>query len=499
MDALIYVCVLQKSLWDAIKNKTGSTQAAAPRRKVTDQPLKMASNKAFQVSRKPQYKRATPRSPLASLNKGKAETERPFSKQSSQTSLQQMAPNSASQEDIYKVHRQSSHDPKLDANGVSLSPDGMVIKHENRDLIKILNKTLSPIGTPERLKKLMPHIYHESPLSAAMRPATSPEDSDGGVPGTPVLSVKEALVLIDSDLNHVNSSPQDSSQSDDFSDSLESKSGSGGSKADELFLKALPDSPHQPDACEQRLTFFVTKKIASEAAGLEAVIKAPFTSVTVTKVKAPVEAKRLSGRKIRKSKRRLLEKRLELSDGSSDSGPGTPGLPVIDVDRETRACDNAQQPEESSTSILGQPLQDLAPSIPSPVSSPLSVPPGHISFSLTSPLPVDTFIPSSSPLITSSPLHPKLCVKSNTNKSSPAAPAPPPVQEDLFPVHMAVKGKKRKSEEFLKRDGQIEDAARTEPVKRTRMVAFKREPCESVQQRRSTPQRHQRRTAGEQV
>lgn len=451
------------------------------------------------MSRKPHYKRATPRSPLASLNKGKAETERPFSKQNPQTSPQQMALNSASQENIYKVHRQSSHDPKLDDNRVSLGPDGMVKRHENNDLIKTLNKTLSPVGTPERFKKLMPHIYHESPLSAAVKPATSLEDSDGGVTGTPVLSVKEALLLIDSDLSQINSSPRDTSQGDSFSDSLESKGGSRGCKADDHFLKALPDSPHHPEACEQRLTFFVTKKIASEVAGSEPIIKAPFTSATVTKVKAPVEANSLSGRKIRKSKRRLLEKTLELSDGSSDSGPGTPSLPVIDVDRETKACGDAQQPEESSTSILAQRLQGFPPTVSSPVISPLSVPPGHVSFSLTSPLPVNTSIPSSSPLITSSPLHPKLCVKSNTNKSSPPAPAPSPVQEDLFPVHMALKSKKRKSEEFLKSDGQIEDAVKTESVKRTRVVAFKPEPCASVRERRSTSQRQQRRTAGERV
>lgn len=488
------MCVLQKSLWDSIKNKTGSTQTAAPRRKVTDQPLKMASNKAFQVSRKPQYKRATPRSPLASLNKGKAETERPFSKQNPQTSPQQMVLNSASPANIYEVQRQSSHEPKLDGNRMSLSPDGMVNKHENKDLIKILNKTLSPIGTPERFRKLMPHIYHESPLTAAVKPATSPEDSDGGLTGTPVLSVKEALVLIDSDLSHINLSPPDTSQSDSFSDSLESKSESGGCKADDRFLKVLPDSPHQPDACEQRLTFFVTKKIESDVAGSEPIIKAPFTSVTVTKVKAPAEANSLSGRKIRKSKRRLLEKTLELSDGSSDSGPGTPSLPVID--RETKVCGGAQQPEESSTSILGQPPRCL----PLTISSPLSVHPGHVSFSLTSPLPVDTSISSSSPLITSSPLHPKLCAKPNANnKTSPPAYAPPPVREDLFPVHMALKSKKRKSEEFLKSDGQIEDAAKTEPVKRTRVVAFKPEPCASVRERRSTSQRQQQRTAGERV
>lgn len=471
------VCVSQKSLWDAIKHK--NNKVAAPRRKVTDQPLKMASNKVFQVSRKPQYKREKARSPLASLNAGKPETGRPFIKLIPQMSPQQMA----SLENIYNVQRRSSLDPL----GVPLCPDGMVNKPENKDLIQILNKTLSPIGTPERLKKLMPHIYHESPLSVALKPAASPEDDRSGAP---VLSVKDALALIDSDLSHVNSSPRDTSSSCGFYDSLGS-SGSHGCQAD--HLEALPDSPHQPDACEQRLTFFVTKPVVSEAAGPNPSKKAPFTSVTVTKVKAPAEAHSLSGRKIRKSKRRLLEKTLELSDGSSESGPGTPSLPVIGVDTGTKLCEDAPQPGVSP-STLGQQLQGL----PSTMSSPLSLPPDHISFSLASPLPIDTSIPSSSPLSASSPLHSKMCLKSNTNKPSPAATTPPPVQEDLFPIHMALKSKKRKSEEFLKSDVKIEDVGKPAAVKRTRVVARRSEACRSVQERRMTSQRQQR-TAGERV
>lgn len=448
---------------------------AAPRRKVTDQPLKMASNKAFQVSRKPQYQRKKTRSPLASLNEGKAETKRPLSKQSPQTSLQQMVLNSQSQENIYEVH---ILDTELGGNGVSVSPDGTLRKHENQDLIKILNKTLSPIGTPTRLKKLMPHIYHESPLSAATKPAASLEDGVR-VTGTPILSVKDALALIDSDLSHINSSLQETSSSCSFSQSLGSNSGSCGCKTANFF-KALPDSPQQLDACEQRLTFFVTKKV-SEDAGSECIKKAAFTSVTVTKGKAPVEANSVSGRKIRKSKRRLMEKTLELSDGSSESGPGTPSLPVIEVDIGTEAYANAQ-PVEASTSILCQQIQSLPTTISSPFAPALSAPPG-----LTSPLPVNTCISSSSPLTTSSPLNSKLCLKSNTNEVCLPVSVPPPAQEDLFPIHMALKNKKRKSEEFFRSGGKAEDAGKTEPAKRTRVVAWKSESSRSV--RRTTSQR----------
>ena len=72
--------VFQKSLWDTIKNKRKGENVAVPRRMKTKQPLKMAANKTFQVSRTPQYKREKPRSPLASLNEGKALRERSLSK-----------------------------------------------------------------------------------------------------------------------------------------------------------------------------------------------------------------------------------------------------------------------------------------------------------------------------------------------------------------------------------------------------------------------------------
>ncbi|KAG7220015.1 hypothetical protein INR49_000663 [Caranx melampygus] len=72
----------KKSLWDTIKNKREGEKVAAPKRKKTETSLKMAANKTFQVSRKPQYKRDKPRSPLASLNEGKAVRERSLTKHS---------------------------------------------------------------------------------------------------------------------------------------------------------------------------------------------------------------------------------------------------------------------------------------------------------------------------------------------------------------------------------------------------------------------------------
>lgn len=410
----------------------------------------MASSKAFQASRKPQYRRAKPRSPLASLNGGKAETAGPLSKRTPQASPQMI--HFQAQENIYEVRRRSGCD------GASLSPDGVASKPENKDLIKILNKTLSPVGTPERFKRLMPHIYQESPLSAA------------GKAGTPVLSVTDALALIDSDLSRVSSSPRD---------------GGGGSSSGCSFSDSLGSSPGSkpaalPDACEQRLTFFVSK---GEVAGSKPARRAPLASATVTKARAPAEASGSSGRKIRKSKRRLLERTLELSESSSSgggggSGPGTPTLPVIDVSPGVETLD---QPEEPGGPGLGRPLRGLPPA----VSSPLSASPGLVSFSLASPLPADASIRSPSPLSTSSPLHPQVCAK-------PSASPPPGQEEELFPIHVAAKSKKRKSEEFLKSDGKLEDAGKSGTVKRTRAVAWKPEACGSGRERRSSTS--QRRT-----
>ena len=170
----------------------------------------------------------------------------------------------------------------MDSGDMSTSPDASVSKPESKDLTKILNRTLSPIGTPEMFKRLMPHILSDSPLSAPVY-----SDADSVITGTPVLSLKDALALIDSDLSHI--SPRDTSSSCGFSDSLESKSGNRGRGPDRNVLKALPDSPQGSESSEPRLTFFVSKKVVATEVVSEAdnatgrVKKASFTSATVTK------------------------------------------------------------------------------------------------------------------------------------------------------------------------------------------------------------------------
>uniref|UniRef100_A0A8C4NPG8 Assembly factor for spindle microtubules n=1 Tax=Dicentrarchus labrax TaxID=13489 RepID=A0A8C4NPG8_DICLA len=269
----------------------------------------------------------------------------------------------------------------MDSGNMSASPDALAGKPESKDLTKMLNRTLSPIGTPEMFRKLMPHIQSDSPLSATVKSVADADGGDSVLTGSPVLSLKDALALIDSDLSQMNTSPRDTSSSCGFSDSLESKSGNCDRGPDKNLLRALPDSPLEFN--EPRLTFFVSKNAASEVVvsqadkSTERVKKASFTSATVTKSKAPVEANSSSGRKIKKSRRRLLEKTLELSDGSSqcESRPDTPSLPVIDPDTGIKGwlnpeaasslCDDRHQAQQfmysSLTPQLDSPLPSIAP------------------------------------------------------------------------------------------------------------------------------------------
>ncbi|XP_029284980.1 abnormal spindle-like microcephaly-associated protein isoform X2 [Cottoperca gobio] len=491
----------KKSLWDTIK-KDGE-KVAAPRREKTKQPLKMAANKTFHVSRKPQYKRDKPRSPLASLNEGKTVRERSlsnltpmddYSQKSEEQKTMQWPLGLSDQENIHRVQRNSPlvllvpAGMLMDSGNISASPDVLVGKPENKDLTKILNRTLSPIGTPELFRKLIPNIQSDSPLSATPNSVTG---ANSCLTGSPVPSLKDALALIDSDLSRMNTSLRDTSSSCGFSDSLDSKSETHGCGADRNVLAVLPDSPHGSESNEPRLTFFVSKKVDNAT---ERGKKASFTSATITKSKAPIEENLSSGRKIKKSRRRLLEKTLELSDGQCDSAPGTPNLPVIDSETDTKGwqnsetasspCDDKPSAQEfTSSSLIPQPTP-----ITFPITSPPSMTPSRFSFSATSAAPASICctVTSLSPLCSSSPLHHNLTPRT----LSPTVSVPPVVQDESFPIQMALK---RKSEEYLKSYAKIEAIGKAERVKRSRVVAGKTEPPRSVQER-SASQRQ--RTAG---
>lgn len=484
----------------------------------------MAANKTFQVPRKSQYKREKPRSPLSSHNRGgrpvregslskhspvQDDPPQPEEKQTPVGSFQSpQTPAVSDQENIFPVQRNSlSSLPLLAGNlmncsSLTASPDACAGKPESRELARMLNKTLSPIGTPERFRKIMPHIYSDSPLSTAVqseRGATS--DADSGLTGTPVPSLKDALALIDSDLSQIHSSPLDVSSSRSFSDLRNSMSGGRACKPQREFFQTSPDGPPmEPE--DQQPTFSLGKAATSEAAvpqpdgAAGKVKKSSFTSVTVTKGKAPAEASGSSGRKIKKSRRRLLEKTLELCDGSScESGAGSPNLPVIELHAGEEGRQKSRADGFSFVSQHQESPTFTAATTTCPVTSPPPVVPATSSASFSSPTPAAAAptasfpLPSPSPLGSSSPLHHLL---------SPGRPTPPPpAKEDLFPVHKAAQGQKRKSEEFTRNDGKVAELGRTERVKRSRVVSAKAEFCpRSAQERRSASQRQPARAAG---
>ncbi|XP_076010558.1 abnormal spindle-like microcephaly-associated protein [Genypterus blacodes] len=530
----------KKSLWDAIKNKKGGERLSAPRGKKTEQPLKIAANKTFQVSRKPHYKRDKPRSPLASLNKGITSRERSISKHNpidghpQQPEAQESLKPPQRQrslglsdltvtEDVHHVQRDAPvvflvpAISLMDPDHVSSSPEALVGKPENRDLGKVFNRTLSPIGTPESFKRLMPHIQSlESPSPTSVQFVA--DDGESVLPRTPSLSVKDALALIDSDLSCINTSTPGTSTSCNFSDSLESKSGDQHCGLDNTVLKAIPDSPEPPESDEPRLTYFVSKKVVvSEVIALEAEVdnavqrvkKASFTSATVTKSKAPVPQLPLqlnasSGRKIKKSRRRLLERTLELSEGSSqcESRPGTPCLPVIDQETGSRGIQDSQSGPEFPSSSPPAGLNSSPMPVTFPITSSRCFSPATFTFLVTSPPPevlAPTTFTKSFPPAGPSSVGSEV---SNTNINEPYPRATPPqlglpsltLDEDSFPIQVNIK--KRKSEEFLRPGGKREDTGKTQQVKRSRVAPGRTEPARLAQERRQETQRQQQRTAG---
>uniref|UniRef100_A0A3P8UPN0 Assembly factor for spindle microtubules n=1 Tax=Cynoglossus semilaevis TaxID=244447 RepID=A0A3P8UPN0_CYNSE len=397
----------KKSLWDTIKSKKGGERVGVSRGKKPGHPAKITVNKTFQVSREPHYKRDKPRSPQASLSKGEAARERVLVKSSignnSEKSEKQKPLNPkvwqqclplTDQENVLHFQRNSPvvllvpATKVLDSGFISASPD--VLKPENKNILKVLNKTISPIGTPERFKKLIPYIESESTGPPMAQSAADANCANSDLAQNSAFSLSNALALIDSELSQIETSPGESSFLSEFSDSLESKS-------DSCVLKEFPNIP---ESNEPRLTFFINKKVESNKAVYSVkenvvskspktmVKKARFTSTTVTKSKGPVEENSLSERKIKKSRRRLLEKTLELDSSSQhESGPDTPKLPVILSDSGNTECLNTvcDDIHQLSTS-------NPAPCIngsPTPITFPLTSPPlaasHRFSFSVNSP------------------------------------------------------------------------------------------------------------------
>ncbi|XP_053718819.1 abnormal spindle-like microcephaly-associated protein isoform X2 [Synchiropus splendidus] len=295
----------KRSLWDKMKTqqKAGGN-SGSPRRRWEQPLLKMAGNRNNQLSRNPRSKRDKVRSPLASLNESKA-----TQKGAAVRRCELQQPES------FKVVKSSSQ--------VRLLPPSTKSQPENKNPTRLLNKTMSPVGTPDHMKKLMPRIETQSPLPTALDFA--------GLP-----SISGALALINSDLSLRRP------YYPEFSDSLESP----------MSHKALPETQNLP-----RLTFFVSKATLSCQKDPEPPKKLKFSTDTVVKAKAPVPDGQC-GRVMKKSRRRILPNQPE-------------HCPVQDIRSQLEVHMSMGPSLDASITITSPSSAPVVPFTPSSHSSPL--------------------------------------------------------------------------------------------------------------------------------
>ncbi|XP_061595024.1 abnormal spindle-like microcephaly-associated protein [Cololabis saira] len=450
----------KKSLWDAIKAKKGEKTTVSSARK-KEPPLKPAANKTFAVSRAAQYRRDQARSPLAALGAGPRNRARPGPADPGQNRRPQ-EPKQRPQE----PGPQAPRAPQAQNSPLVLLVPAAALQDpaEKPEGLQLLNRTLSPIGTPETFRRLMPHIRTPGlepttpglePTTPGLEPTTPGLEptTPGLEPTTPGLTMRDALLLINSDLSLVRTSPGEPGQSCGFSGSLESRTG----PQRDSGTGPGPTGPGlMAESSGQRHTFLLVPP-EDEVPGK----KKSFTSATVTKSKAPAAPLNpSSGRKVKKSRRRLMEKTLELCEGSSpDSGPATPDLPVIDAG-------GPQVPAFTSSPTPNPVIFPVSP--PSSSVSPLSPrlhiapPPGSVS---QQPQAAPAPPPGS---VSQQPQAAPAPPPGSVSQQPQTAPAPPRREEGSFPFRSAMKSKKRKSEEFLKSDSKVEDSGKPEEVKRSR-------------------------------
>ncbi|XP_052319840.1 abnormal spindle-like microcephaly-associated protein [Oncorhynchus keta] len=485
----------KKSLWDSIKSKKAFDLSDPPREKKNSvSSLKMAANKTFHVSRTPQYRREKVRSPLASLNK-KACT--PVEGQKfKQDVLGQLSFDNVQKNSPVVILVPAAK--LIDSSDAAASYSCPVGTPECRDLTRLLNTTVSPVGTPERFQKLMPHIQSIQSPAHVIDDAVA-DISHTVLAGTPVLSVRDALALIESDLTHVvGASPPNACSSFDFSHSLESANGEKncGPVKSVIDIKALSESPIKSDPAQPRLTFFIKPKRVTDKEGRVEVgedvpqsKKVTFTSTTVIKSKpVPVQVRSPGVRRIKTSRRRLLEKTLELSgdSGHSESSPGTtvtPGLPVIDSDA-NHDSPLTISPREARLQALESVCLDAIPApVNLSVSSPLPMNPstgGHQHLGLDDSILGVTQL-HTAPIVESLPDRPGVF---------------PVYNQSQFDMRV-VRSKKRKSDEFLRDGGEkVEDAAEKTMfhVKKSRVSTVVKGPNRPAQQKGFSASSHRQQT-----
>lgn len=473
-------------MWDSIKNKKTSTSVSYRVKKTESGPHK-AANKTFHVPRQPQYKREKLRSPLSQRNSEKPSLrlsaanvkehlsqERPYTPQS----LKSL------QDDIENLPHQSIS-PKVvlvpadkllavpSTTGPPQTPAGLSER-------RALNKTLSPIATTYRLKDQA----FQSPLPVIKSHLAAFASDETPLPGSPALSLKAALVIIDSDLSQP-VSPPNACSSFDFSDSLESDKGSPANDLGER--ETSKDVSFCLNLAEPRLTFFVKPKPAAEhghnKVSCEGSVpeKQPVCSGTITKIRvAPAPESSRKERRIKTSRRKLLQEPLSAAQVEPVDLParnlGT--LPVIDSDS------TKDTPNSSAAS-----KHEFSPSGSS--SSHVSNTAFHCSSLVTVPAPPSSIRATSQPTGCSP----------ETFECMTRVPVPDVQGQEEFTVYRPPQphlGKKRKSDEFLRE--YAEDTKRTFQMKKNKAQSGQTETISRAPQHvpvaRSTVEHKHPRTAG---
>ncbi len=457
-------------------------------------PIK-AANKTFHVSRQPQYRKDRTSNPLLPLNQERSAYGSNAIRKNAPSSTPEMSKPVFVTEKFDDMHLQENSpvvvlvpaERFLDTPGNKDVP--FSCKAECREITRVLNKTLSPASTPERFGN---PLCFQSPLPMIGQFA----QDQSREPEKPSLSVKDALDVIGSDLSNA-VSPPNACSSFDFSDSLESEK----PDPERSFRVTAVISP-PVEVAHPRLTFcvkpdkvmgvesnqdafrlkalpFTTATVTKLSKVDDAPVpdgpkKFPVNSTTVTKGKAEASVESPGLRKKKTSRRRLLEKTLELSEASNaESNTSSPdsALPVIssdsspDVALESKFSVNSiQVTKEKPTSKLSPPEQLLSS--------------------------ISPIRPQVLTMVSSQSSGLELAAGNVSDKVQPG------LHQDQFPVQSktSVQGKKRKSDEFLR--GQSEDKTNVQAKKcRALAHATERPSHEKTFTSRSTSG-HQRKAIG---
>nr|XP_023650446.1 abnormal spindle-like microcephaly-associated protein [Paramormyrops kingsleyae] len=501
----------KKSLWDSIKNKKASDLSAPRKGKGADLSLKRAGNKTFHVSRQSQYKKTRVRGPLEPFNQDPVvsvvskrvpvlppsvtvQDDEVLQKSLTPTSLQSpcVKYGKMNQENLFPFNR--------DSPVVLLVPAATLVDVANSgekqlkhvpdseedpvcgDVTQVLNRTHSPVKpTQYVVNKSIPCIeFCPSPASNLNKQGS--DINQAVLPRTPVLSMRDALAVIQSDLTQLES-PPNACSSFEFSDSLESLKGSSEIRQFHVNSEAmgpdmLNDTSLEFTPAKQRLTFFVkSRPVSGSRRGNEendsqaplVSSKVPFTSVTVIKNKGgKMQETCPETQKTGTSRRCLLGKTVELPEGdwvkpNIDERSDICVLPIIDS---AVSCDGNTVNSQSRTVI--------------PEISPIRC----VSTDLSVLSPVEAIQSCKS---STHPSSPKVKTKS-TVRPLVVQPEGCAVKPAVCTTQSDTGHKKRKSDEFLKENFddtvfQVKRARAFPATKETKPVVEKRLGSKSSSQR----------------